>query len=593
MAKTKLSKKEVEDLARGALVAVSFDTMEVNLTGSWRYMRPVYRDKVPPCNEGCPAGEDIERYMVYAAQGRFREAWETIKRENPFPGVCGRVCYHPCQGVCNRLHFEEAIGISDIERAIFDYGKPPLEEIKELPTTHPEKIAIVGSGPAGLACAYHLKRFGYAVTVYEAFPKAGGVLRVGIPDYRLPRDVLDREIAEIEALGVKIETGCRVGSDIAFEKIAEEYDAIFTATGVHVSRPMGVKGEDTPGVLSGLGFLKKVNMGEKVELGKRVSVIGGGNTAMDVARTALRLGAEVTVLYRRTRVEMPAHPKEVDEAIEEGIDIKFLTAPLEVLAGENGKVSGVKCQKMELGEPDSSGRRRPVPVPDSEFVVETDNVFSAIGEMPDLSYLPEDIKRDEWVVQIDAETGVASSPSVFAGGDIIEIPHMVVTAIGSGKRSALAIHAKLKGEDVKPMYEQVRVGHKSSLHASDLIDPEDNGKYLKSDKVVAIDDINLNYFSREGRHRMKHLAPEERRTSFEEVNLGLPAEVAMKEAGRCFNCGVCNGCDNCFVFCPDSTILRKDGKYWVNYDHCKGCGVCVQECPRSALSLEPEEKWRR
>jgi 2-oxoacid:acceptor oxidoreductase delta subunit (pyruvate/2-ketoisovalerate family) len=592
MAKVQLSKKEVERLAREALVAVSFDTMEVNLTGSWRYMRPVYRDKIPPCNEGCPAGEDIERYMVFAAQGRFREAWETIKRENPLPGVCGRVCYHPCESACNRVSFDEGLAINDMERAIFDYGKPPLQEIRELPTIRQEKIAVVGSGPAGLACAYHLRRLGYGVTVYEAFPKAGGVLRVGIPEYRLPRDVLDREIAEIEALGIRIETGCRVGSDIPFEKLAEDHAAVFTATGVHMSRPMGVKGEDLPGVLSGLGFLKKVNMGEKVELGQRVSVIGGGNTAMDVARTALRLGAEVTVLYRRTRVEMPAHPKEVDEALEEGVDIKFLTAPLEVLAGRDGRVSGVKCQQMKLGEPDSSGRRRPVPVPGSEFTVETENVFSAIGEMPDFSYLPEKVKHDEWVVQVDAETGGASAPAVFAGGDIIEIPHMVVTAIGSGKRSALAIHAMLRGEDVRPTYEKVKIGHKGSLAATELISPMDSD-YLKSDKVVSIEDINLFYFRRAVRSKMPHLAPAERRRSFDEVNLGLPEDVAVQEAARCFNCGICNGCDNCFVFCPDSTIHRKDGKYWVNYDHCKGCGVCVHECPRSALSLEAEEKWRR
>jgi 2-oxoacid:acceptor oxidoreductase delta subunit (pyruvate/2-ketoisovalerate family) len=334
-------------------------------------------------------------------------------------------------------------------------------------------------------------------------------------------------------------------------------------------------------------------MGEKVELGRRVSVIGGGNTAMDVARTALRLGAEVTVLYRRTRVEMPAHPKEVDEALEEGIDIKFLTAPIEVMAGKDGRVTGVKCQQMKLGEPDSSGRRRPVPVPGSDFTVETDNVFSAIGEMPDLSYLPDGVEHDEWVVQVDAETGGASSPSVFAGGDIIEIPHMVVTAIGSGKRSALAIHANLRGEDVRPMYENLKIGHKGSLRVSDLISPRNEDKYLESDKVVSIDDINLFYFRLAARNRMPHMAAAERKRSFDEVNLGVPAEVATKEASRCFNCGVCNGCDNCYVFCPDSTIHRKDGKYWVNYDHCKGCGVCVQECPRSALSLEAEEKWRR
>lgn len=593
MAKTELKPEEVERLAREALVAVSFDTMMVNRTGSWRYMRPVYRDKIPPCNEGCPAGEDIERYMVYASQGRFREAWETIREENPFPGVCGRVCYHPCESVCNRRLYDEGLSINAIERAVFDYGKASLEEIEELPTKYPEKVAVVGAGPAGLACAYHLKRLGYAVNVYEAHSKAGGVLRLGIPEYRLPRDVLDLEIAQIEAIGVKIETGCRVGTDVTFDKLASEYDAVFIATGVHVSRPMGIKGEDLAGVLSGLGFLKKVNTGEKVKLGARVSVIGGGNTAMDVARTALRLGSEVTVLYRRTRAEMPAHPVEVDEAIDEGVEIKFLTAPLEVISDAKGRVTGVRCQEMKLGEPDASGRRRPVPVEGSEFTVETDNVFSAIGEMPDFSYLPSEVKRDDWIVRIQPETGAASSGAVFAGGDIIEIPHMVVTAVGSGKRSALAIHAKLRGEDVMPIYEKIKVGHKGSLAAKDVISPSDGEGYLKSDHVVSIDDINTFYFKQAPRSKMPHIEPQERRSSFNEVNLGLTSEAAAQEALRCFNCGICNGCDNCFVFCPDSTIHRKDGKYWVNYDHCKGCGVCVQECPRSALSLEAEEKWRR
>jgi 2-oxoacid:acceptor oxidoreductase delta subunit (pyruvate/2-ketoisovalerate family) len=594
MAKTDLKPEEVERLAREALVAVSFGTMMVNRTGSWRYMRPVYHDKISPCNEGCPAGENIERYMVYAAQGRFREAWETIRQENPLPGICGRVCYHPCEGVCNRKFHDEGLAINDLERAIFDYGRAPLKEIKELPTKYPEKVAIVGAGPAGLAGAYHLRRLGYEVTVYEAHSKAGGVLRLGIPEYRLPRDVLDLEIAQIEALGVRIETGCRVGSDITFEKLAQDHCAIFAATGVHVSRPMGVKGENLDGVLSGLGFLKKINTGETVKIGKRVSVIGGGNTAMDVARTALRLGSEVTVLYRRTRVEMPAHPVEVDEGLEEGVDIKFLTAPLEVIGDANGRVTGVRCQQMKLGEPDDSGRRRPVPVEGSDFVVATDNVFSAIGEMPDFSYLPENVKHDDWVVKIDSETGAASNGTVFAGGDIIEIPHMVVTAIGSGKRSALAIHAQLRGEDVKPVYEKIKIGHKGSLAVNDVISPPNGDEgYLKSDHVVSMDDINPFYFKEAARNKMPHLSPEERKVSFKEVNLGVSQETAIQEASRCFNCGICNGCDNCFVFCPDSTIHRKDGKYWVNYDHCKGCGVCVTECPRSALSLEAEEKWRR
>lgn len=567
-------------------LVVSSETTLYNKTGSWRYLRPVYHDKTAPCREGCPADEDVEGYMALAARGKFDEAWELIMKENPFPAVCGRVCYHPCEMSCNRGEYDDAISINAIERVIGDHGLDLDIEKLRVRTKRYHKVAVVGSGPSGLSCAYQLARLGINVTVFESHKEAGGVLRMGIPEYRLPRDILDKEIARIETLGVTIETNTAVGKDIRWDELLG-YDAIYLASGVHKNRKLQVPGEDLKGVLSGLGFLREVNSGNPVKLGKRVAIIGGGNTAMDAARTALRLGAKPTIYYRRTRAEMPAIREEIEETEHEGIDMVFLVSPSKII-GEAGRVRALEFIRMELGEPDESGRRRPMPIKGSEFQIQIDNLITAIGEQGDFSYLPEDLRPDKGTIPVN-RIGQTAIPKVFAGGDIIPLPHTVVHAIGAGKRAAMAIDAFLNGENLEDLLPEIQIGYKGNLsfrrYVQDL--PRDS---VDSREVVHIEHINLDYFEHKARHPIPELGVSNRVAGFQEVKLGFTKETAIEEAKRCFNCGVCNMCDNCLVYCPDVAIARReDGfRYFIDYDYCKGCGVCVQECPRFAISLEPE-----
>ena len=384
------------DIAHGVpVVAVSSTSTLVNKTGSWKYIRPVYQDRVAPCNHGCPIGIDIEGYMNLVREGHIDEAVDLLRRENPLPATTGRVCYHPCETQCNRAQFDEAVAIHAVERMLGDRAlAAPLPE--PAPRTRTETVGVIGSGPAGLACAYHLARLGYGVTVYEAEAEAGGVLRWGIPGYRLPKDVLSREIARITALGVTVRCNARVGRELTFGEVAR-HDAVFVASGVHRSRPLGIPGEELEGVMPGLAFLREVNAGRRRDIGRRVVVVGGGNTAMDCARTAVRLGADVLVLYRRGRAEMPANREEVEEAVCEGVRFEFLAAPIAAVAREHvpavGSIEGVeasfgefdaperrlrvaalRCARMELGAPDASGRRRPVQVEGDGFLIDADRL---------------------------------------------------------------------------------------------------------------------------------------------------------------------------------------------------------------------------
>ena len=582
---------------------MTLGTTLVNKTGSWRYIRPLYVDKTPPCNHHCPAGEDIVGYLALVREGKYKEAWELIKQENPFPGVCGRVCPHPCESECNREELGGAIAIHGVERFLADWAvrnEEPGTRSESLVTHHSSPVAVVGSGPAGLSCAYHLARLGYPVTVFEALPVAGGMMRVGIPEYRLPREVLDREIADIEALGVEIRTNTRVGSDIGFSDLLENYQALFIAVGLQRSRRLNIPGEEAKGVVHGLDFLRKVNLGEEVQVGPRVAVVGGGNTAIDAARTALRLGSEVTILYRRSRAEMPAIAEEVEEALAEGIGIRYLVAPTRILA-EDGRVSKLECIKMRLGEPDESGRRRPIPVEGSEFIFEVDTVIPAIAQEADISFLEAGGWRLEvgsWKLEVERgrividAAGATTGPGIFAGGDVATPFGTVAHAIGSGKRAALAIDRYLRGEelpDFPPLDEAVHA-------VSRDIDPT----------IVRFEDLNLAYFDETGRPAQPQRPVEERVSGFQEVNLGLGEKEAQAEAERCFSCGTCNLCDTCFTFCPDVAIARLvpppypmplarlDGAgYRVNYDYCKGCGICAEECPRFAISMEEEIKWKK
>ena len=376
--------------SRGAGIHATGTIALVNKTGSWRYVKPVHEEKMPPCNNACPAGNDIQGFIKLIREEKLLDAWRLIKKTSPLPGVCGRVCPHPCEKECNRRKYDEAMSIHILERLVADYAISQKATEKSRVAPKKEKIAVVGSGPAGLSCAYFLAQEGYQVTVFEALPEVGGMLRVGIPRYRLPRKILDKEITDIEALGVIFKTNARI-KDINELK---EYDAVFIAAGAHVSRKLNIPGEDAAGVISGTEFLRQLSLNGKSKIGKNVIVVGGGNTAIDAARSAIRLGSKATIVYRRTRDEMPAVEDEIEAVGKEGIEIVYLAAPTKIIA-QGGKIKEVECVRMKLGAPDASGRKRPVPIEGATFKIKADTVITAVGEASDLSLLPKDVKLVE------------------------------------------------------------------------------------------------------------------------------------------------------------------------------------------------------
>lgn len=568
-------------------IAVSQTSTLVNHTGSWKYIRPQYRDRVAPCNAACPVGIDIEGYMNLLREGREEEARDLLLRENPMPAVTGRVCHHPCEAACNRQHFDEPVSIHAVERRLGDVElDTPLSDPP--PRTRHETIGVVGSGPAGLSCAYHLARLGYAVTVYENAAEAGGMLRLGIPEYRLPRDVLDKQIARIESQGVVIRYGVRVGDGLGWDDL--DHDAVFIASGAHRSREAGMQGENVPGIERGLEFLKQVNAGERRDLrGKHVVVVGGGNTAIDCARTALRLGGDVLVLYRRGRAEMPAIPQEIEEAAQEGVEFVFLAAPT-ASRSVDGRLVGVECTRMELGRPDESGRRRPVPTESGGFSVCADLVLTAIGEATDLATLDSYLETEAGGVQIGT-LGKTSQAAVFAGGDVANEPRTVADALGSGKRAALGIDLYLRrmaGEPTEETLESLRLGTGNvSMTRWRRDDPVRRADAVN--QVVKFEQMNLAYFEHEARRGDVHRDAREATQTFEEANRGLSTDAALAEARRCLNCGVCNECELCLIFCPDLAIRRRpEGGFEIDMNYCKGCGVCAAECPRGAITMLQE-----
>ena len=485
----------------------------------------------PPCVLSCPAGTNVQGYVALTARGKYKEALSLIKEKLPIPRVLGRICPAPCEEKCNRRLLEEPISIRAIKRFIADTVEDelPLPELEE----KEERVAIVGSGPAGLTCASCLRCEGYKVTIFEALPVAGGMLYVGIPEYRLPKDVIEKEVEEIKRLGVEIKTNVPIGKEITIDDLFKQgYKAIFIGVGAHRSQRLRVPGEDAEGVIHGVDFLRAINLGKEVKTkGRAVVVIGGGDVAIDSARCALRLGAkEVTILYRRTRVEMPAREDEVKAAEVEGVKIEYLVAPLEVLS-ENGKVAGIKCIRMELGEPDATGRKRPIPIPGSEFDLKVDMVIPAIGQAPDLSFLENsgiNISR-RGVVEVAPVTLETSREGVFSGGDCQTGPSIAIEAVAAGTRAAESIIRYLNHQDLK------------------------EGRLPVESKPSDVTFVPLGR-TREPRQKMPTIPLEERISGFKETELGFSEELAVKEANRCLACGICSECMQCVAVCKANAI---------------------------------------
>jgi len=556
-------------------------------TGNWREFRPVFVAGIAPCREACPAGIDIARFIREAKSQQFDRAWHTIMEENPLPSICGRVCAHPCEEACNRKEFDEPLAINSLERFVGDHGLKNAMMVATPKAERRERVAVVGSGPAGLSCAYHLRKLGYGVEVLERSPSAGGMLRWGIPEYRLPGTILDGEIERLRTMGIGIKTRVSLGKEFLTEGL-KDFRAIFLALGAQRELGLGIPGENSPGVVSGLDFLRGVNEGRPAALGKRVVVIGGGNTAIDVARTALRFESRLTLIYRRTRQEMPAIPGEVEEAKKEGVGIEFLTSPVGITA-RKGQGLRLECMRNRMGKPGPDGRRRPVPIEGSNFSIESDTIVVAVGAAGDPQGLAESLQWIEGGIAVD-EWGFTGLPGIFAGGDLTPGPRTVSHAIGSGKKAALAIDAFINGWD-KDLAKSVFLGNRGSLSMEDWVNPPPTAR--RSDRVVGYEDLNRLYFGPSPREGMPQIPDEARRiASFDEVNLGFPGEIAIQEAERCFGCGTCSLCENCYTFCPDSSVWRKDPHetFEIDYEFCKGCGICAHECPSRFIEMVREEK---
>ena len=522
-----------------------------NHTGSWRTERPVYRDRLPPCNNQCPAGEDIQGWLFHAESGDYEKAWQHLTRQNPFPAIMGRVCYHTCEGACNRAQLDAAVGINSVERFLGDeaikrgwkYAAPAVETGKH--------VLVVGAGPSGMSAAYHLRRLGHRVTVYEAGPLMGGMMRFGIPKYRLPREVLDAEMQRIIDLGVTVKLNTKVDNILETMK-ADGFDAAFLAVGAHIGKRAAIPAGSVSKVVDAVSVLRSMEGEDKPMLGRRVVVYGGGNTAIDVARTAKRMGAEPIIVYRRTRDHMPAHDFEVEEAMQEGIMIKWLSTIKK--AGDEA----ITIEKMEL---DDKG----FPQPTGEYeTLEADSVVLALGQDVDLGLLDnvQGLEVSDGVVKVDANL-MTGHAGIFAGGDMVPTERNVTVAVGHGKKAARNIDAWLRGETYAAPAKK---------------------------SIATFDRLNPWYYSDAPKTIRPMLDIIRRQSTFDEVQGGLDETNALFEARRCLSCGNCFECDNCYGVCPDNAVIKlgPGQRFQFNYDYCKGCGVCAAECPCGAIDMVPE-----
>lgn len=523
-------------------------------TGAWRQQRPVYRDKWPPCGQSCPASEDVQAYLALASNKEWEAAWRKIIERNPLPGVTGRVCHHPCETSCNREQLDTPINIHGVERFLGDLAREKgwrHERFTEV--CQSQKVAVVGAGPAGLSCAFQLARRGYAVTIFDAMSAPGGTLRSGIPDYRLPKSVLSDEIDAILALGIELRLDTRIGQDITEQSLQDDFDAVFLAIGAQKPRSFSRIDKSDHSVMSGTDFLQKINRGESLSLPKQVAVIGGGNTAIDVARCARRLGAQVTVVCSQDRhgshhghadAQMTALPQEAIHAEAEGVDILYRTG-IRRLVRNGQHLSGVETARVDQVH-DHQGHFNPLLFEGTETFLPAGLVIFAIGQEVNKSGL-ENLMND-------------GKPGVIIGGDAAGKPRFVATAIGSGYQSAMSIIAYLTG--IPPVYEQ----------------------HQKTD--VTYKDLHAQYYPLLPRQR--ELIVEDRLSDFSEIVKGLSQSETFCEASRCLNCGMCFDCDNCWHFCPDAAVIKKANGYEIDYNYCKGCGICAMECPSGHIDMQRE-----
>jgi len=529
------------------------DLHKAKRTGPDRMERPIYLDLLPPCNEACPAGENIQAWLRHVQEGKFKQAWEEIMRNNPLPAVHGRVCYHPCENNCNRQNVDATVSIHAVERFLGDLAIEKGWSVSPDAPSSGKKVLVVGAGPSGLSVAYHLARLGHHVTIHEAGPLAGGMMHFGIPKYRLPRQVLEAEINRIERLGVRIVLNHKV-EDVLQEKQDGGYDAVFLAVGAHLSRRTDIPARDAGKVLDALSFLRDVESGEKPLLGRRVAIYGGGNTAIDAARTARRLGAtEALIVYRRSREKAPAHAFEIDEAEEEGIKIHWLRTIKEI---EGTTFTVEKMRLNSQGWPEPTGELE---------ALEADSLILALGQEADTTFLkhvPGLSFNKDGSLQVNDQM-MTGYRGLFAGGDMVPYERTVTVAVGHGKKAARCIDAYLRGTTyaAPPKHER-----------------------------VPFELLHLWYYSDAGQRKQSKITLEQRQAGFAEVVAGLDERAALYEARRCLSCGNCFECDGCYAACPEEAVIKlgPGKRYQYDYDRCTGCKICFEQCPCSAIKMMPE-----
>jgi len=549
--------------------AISTTSSLENKTGSWRFAKPVFIDRLAPCNQQCPAGEDIASIMYLAGQGRFEDAWKLIMQANPFPAIMGRVCYHNCETKCNRSNLDNSIAINIVERFIGDYAlEHNLKILPQIPDQN-QHVAIIGAGPAGLTAAYDLRLKGYQVTVFDANDQPGGLMRYGIPPYRLPNQIIEGEISRLYDIGVLFKQRTYIKDKSDWDRLEHDFNSIFISIGASRMVDPDLKGNSLKRIYHSLSFLKEINQGKRPDIGDKTIIIGGGNSAIDCARVSRRLGAKVTLIYRRTITEMPAYMEEIEMAQTEGVEFIFLAAPEEFLGTD--RVKKIKVMKMKQGQPDESGRLQSIPTEET-FEINCTSVIISIGETVNTEDLPSFLAFENNSLKTDSN-GSTSHAQYFAGGDLIQQPHTVTHAIASGKRAGLAIDQYLSLSNNK---------HESSKTISFL------HKKSPVNEVISYNQLNPFYFINKSRTNSHKISLNERINTFKEVFMSSSQKDVIEESQRCFVCGTCTECGNCYVFCPDFSIKKHPSGfgYHIDLDYCKGCGICVKECPRGAMQME-------